>query len=232
LSRIAHGATPSPNIWSYPAVYELENQAFDPDGIIDAEIKRLRAWTDATILDIGCGTGFHLPRFADAAATVIGVEPHGDLVTTARRRGAPYPNICVRHGPAQALPVADRSIDIASARFAYFFGPGCEPGLRELDRVMRPGGLAVIVDIDAERSTFGRWFSRSLPTYDVWAVETFFSGRGWRTTRLQSSWRFQSRADFEAVVRIEFAPDQADLILAEHPGIQVDYAVVLRTRHF
>ena len=92
--------------------------------------------------------------------------------------------------------------------------------------------LAVIIDNDAERSTFGRWFRRSLPSYDAWAVETFFSSRGWQASRLDIRWVFESRADFESVIRIEFAPDQADLILAEHEGIEVDYAVVLRTRTF
>lgn len=232
MSRIAHGATPSPNIWKFPAVYELENEASDPDGLIDAEIRRLRPWVGAAILDIGCGTGFHLPRFAHEATHVVGVEPHAELLGWAQRRTESHPNVEVRHGSAQALPVADRSIDLAHARWAYFFGPGCEPGLRELDRVMRPGGVAVIVDNDAERSTFGRWFSRSLPSYDAWAVEAFFSSRGWQATRFDIRWVFDSRADFESVIQIEFAPDQADLILDEHSGAEVDYAVLLRTRRF
>jgi len=232
LPRITDGAKPSPNIWKFPAVYELENNASDPDGLIDAELRRLQSWSGADVLDIGCGTGFHLPRFAADAANVIGVEPHADLVSLAQRRVASYANVDVRQGSAQALPVADRSVDLAHARWAYFFGPGCEPGLRELDRVMRPGGLAVIVDNDAERSTFGRWFSRSLPSYDAWAVETFFSARGWRATRLDIRWVFESRADFESVIRIEFAPDQADLILGEHAGTEVDYSVVVRARQY
>ena len=232
MPRITDGAQPSPNIWKFPAVYELENKAADPDGLIDAEIRRLHPWTGAEILDIGCGTGFHLPRFAAEAAHVVGVEPHADLVSLAQRRVTSCPNVEVRHGSAQALPVADRSVELAHARWAYFFGPGCEPGLRELDRVMRPGGLAVIVDNDASRSTFGRWFSRSLPSYDAWAVEAFFSARGWRAVRLDVRWVFETRADFESVIRIEFAPDQADLILAEHAGSEVDYAVVVRARRY
>ena len=43
-------------------------------------------WAGRDVLDLGCGTGFHLPRFAETARTVVGVEPHPDLVALARRR--------------------------------------------------------------------------------------------------------------------------------------------------
>ena len=56
------------------------------------------------------------------------------------------------------------------ARWAYFFGPGCEPGLAELDRVMRPGSRAFVIDNDPTRSTFGDWFRRGYPQVDY--VET------------------------------------------------------------
>lgn len=232
MSRIVAGARPSPNIWEHPAVYEVENRAVDPDGVIETEMQALRTWSGAAILDVGCGTGFHLPRFATHAARVIGVEPHADLVALARRRTRDLPNVEVRHGSAQCLPVADRSIDLMHARWAYYFDHTCEPGLRELDRVMRPGGVAIVIDNDATTSTFGRWFARAYPGYDADAVDRFFSRQGWSSLRRLIHWRFATRDDLEAVVRIEFATDQADLILAEHEGTQVDYAVVLRTRTF
>jgi ubiquinone/menaquinone biosynthesis C-methylase UbiE len=195
-------------------------------------LRSARPWSGATVLDIGCGTGFHLPRLADAAARVVGVEPHRDLVGWARLRCRGLSNVSVVQGAAQALPIADVSVDIAHARWSYFFGRGCEPGLRELRRVMRTGGTAFIVDNDATRSTFGRWFSRALPSYDPVAVDAFFAREGWSTTRHDIGWVFESRTDFEAVVRIEFAPDQADLILAEHAGCVVDYAIVIRRRDY
>ena len=73
------------------------------------------------------------------------------------------------------MPVADSSVDVANARWAYFFGPGCEPGLAELDRVMRRGGTAFIIDNDSSTSTFGRWFRTGYPTVSARSVDTFFS---------------------------------------------------------
>ncbi len=136
-------AIPSPNIWDHPDVYELENRGVDPDGVIDTAMREVRDWAGADVLDVGCGSGFHLPLFATTARRVVGVEPHPRLVRLARRRTRALPNVVVRPGSAQRLPLPDASVDVVHARWAYFFGPGCEPGLRELARVVRHGGDGV-----------------------------------------------------------------------------------------
>lgn len=225
-------AIPSPNIWDHPEVYELENRGVDPDGVLEAAMREVRDWAGADVLDVGCGSGFHLPRFAATARRVVGVEPHPPLVALARRRVRHLPHVEVRAGSAQRIPLPDASVDVAHARWAYFFGPGCEPGLAELARVLRRGGTAFVVDNDATRSTFGGWFRQALPGYDPAAVERFWALRGWTRRSLDIRWEHATRADFEACVRIEFAPAQAERILAGHPGTTVDYAVNLLHRTF
>jgi ubiquinone/menaquinone biosynthesis C-methylase UbiE len=193
----------------------------------------LADWRGRDVLDLGCGTGFHLPRFAETAATVTGVEPHPDLVALARRRTGALSSVTVHQGIAQALPLPDASVDVAHARWAYFFGPGCEPGLAELDRVVRRGGVALVVDNDPTRSTFGAWFRRGYPDLpDPAVVERFWSTHGWTRTPVDMGWRFSSRADLEAVVRIEFDAPTAEAILDHHEGVDVDYAVNLWSKRF
>jgi ubiquinone/menaquinone biosynthesis C-methylase UbiE len=189
-------------------------------------------WDGRVVLDVGCGSGFHLPRLASTASHVYGVEPHPGLVRLAARRTRSLASVTVLAGTAQDLPLPDHSVDIVHARWAYFFGPGSEPGLAELDRVLRRGGAAFVIDNDATRSTFGSWFRRGYPGVDPLAVERFWSARGWRRTSVDVEWRFDSRADLEAVLRIEFAHDLADDILAEHEGNSVDYAVNLWSKVF
>lgn len=232
MVEIVPGAVPSPNIWNAPQTYELENRAVDPDGVLAAAMRRIRPWDGGTVLDVGCGTGFHLPMFAGDAARVIGVEPHTGLATAARRRVRDLPNVTVRTGAAQALPLPDASVDVAHARWAYFFGPGCEPGVSELRRVARKGGAAFVIDNDATRSTFGGWFRRWLPSYDRGAVERFWTVQGFSREPLLIRWVFENRADLAAVLRIEFPAELAEQFLAEHPGCEVDYAVDLWWRIF
>jgi SAM-dependent methyltransferase len=225
--------TRSPNIWDTPDVYEVENLGVDREGLIEAAMAGLHPFDGADLVDIGCGSGFHLPRFAAlGCASVTGVEPHPPLVELAADRVRGLDGVQVLEGMAQELPLPDASVDLAHARWAYFFGAGCEPGLRELERVVRPGGAAYVIDNDATRSTFGRWFTRANPTYDPVAVERFWARQGWSRERLVIRWEFDTRADFEAVVRIEFPETAAEGILAEHEGNGVDYAVSLWHRRF
>jgi SAM-dependent methyltransferase len=231
------GVVPSPNIWQHPDVYELENRGVDPDGVVDAALRARHDWARQSVLDVGCGNGFHLATFAATAARVVGVEPHLPLVRATRRRVRALDDALRRrtrvlHGTAQALPLPDSSIDVAHARWAYFFGPGCEPGLAELDRVVRRGGTAFVVDVDATRSTFGRWFAAANPRYDARAVERFWARRGWWREPLTIRWTLPDRAALEAVLRIELTPQQAERALAEHAGSELDYAVNLWWRRF
>ncbi len=229
------GAVPSPNIWRHTATYEVENRAVDPDGRLWAAMREAagpQAWDGRTVLDVGCGSGFHLPRFAGTASSVIGVEPHPSLVSLARRRTRGLPRVDVREGVAQDLPLPAGTVDVVHARWAYFFGPGCEPGLAELDRVCRRGATMLIVDNDGSRSTFGDWFRRGYPHLpDPTEIEGFFSARGWVRRSVDMGWRFETRSDLEDVVRIEFRPEDAARFLAEHDGLEVEYAVNLWVKH-
>jgi SAM-dependent methyltransferase len=229
---LPRGAVPSPNIWQHPATYELENHAVDRDGLLENAMRARADWAGRVVLDLGCGTGFHLPRFAGTASHVYGVEPHPGLLRLATRRTRSASGVTVLAGTAQEVPLPDASVDVAHARWAYFFGPGCEPGLAELDRVVGRGGTAFVIDNDPTRSTFGRWFRRGYPGVDPVAVERFWAGHGWTRTPLDLDWRFDSRADLEAVVRIEFTPEVADAVLAEHDGTTVDYAVNLWSKDY
>jgi ubiquinone/menaquinone biosynthesis C-methylase UbiE len=193
----------------------------------------LGPWEGRDVLDIGCGTGFHLPFFATSARTVTGVEPHPPLAAIARRRVRRLAQVSVLSGTAAALPLPDRSVDVAHARWAYFFGPSSEPGLAELDRVIRPGGIAFVIDNDPTISTFGGWFSRGFPEVSAQAVELFWAEQGWSRERLTIAWTFDSREDLESVVRIELPTAVAQEVLAEHPEItEVDYAINLWWRRY
>ena len=226
------GVTESPNIWRWPDVYEAENAAQDATGALWEALEEVVDLDGADLVDVGCGDGYHLPRFATRARRVTGVEPHPPLVDRARRRCEDLPTVAVLGGSAAALPLPDDSADVVHARTAYFFGPGCEPGLAEAERVLLPGGTLVIVDLDATRHSYGAWMRASAPGYDPASAERFFAERGFSTRRVDTLWRFPDRATMSAVLHIEFTPSVADRAVDGTPGLAlpVAYRIHIRRR--
>lgn len=242
LSQVRPGATevlPSPNIWYYQQAYEVENRAQDVDGEIWRVLREEADWTGRDVLDLGCGDGYHLPFFARDARSVLGVEPHPPLARDAGRRVRELGNVQVRKGRAQRLPAGDASVDVVHARTAYFFGPGCEPGLREAERVLRPGGSILIVDLDVTSEPYGGWMRADLPHYDPPAVERFFAAQGFGCRRVTTRWRFADLAAAESVLKIEFSAKVASRAIGDvrrmNPGagevtVPVGYRVHCRDK--
>lgn len=226
------GVLASPNIWNWPEVYERENQAVDADGALWAALAERVDWDGADVVDVGCGDGFHLPRFARRARRVVGVEPHPPLVARARARVRDLPTVRVLAGCAGRLPLPDASADLVHARVAYFFGPGCERGLRQARRVLRPGGSMAVIDLDATFGPYGEWMCASAPRYRPATVEEFFAAQGFDCRRVDTVWRFRDRGDLQAVLRIEFTPEVAARAIAATPGltIPVRYRLHLRRK--
>ena len=230
------GVHPSANIQGDPDLYEIENRAADPKGRIEQAMWQIAPWQDDVLLDLGAGTGFHLERLHHHAQQVIAVEPDGRLRLLAMERVARLglEQVSVVAGSAERLLLADSSVGVAHARFAYFFGPGCEPGLAELARVIRPGGTAFIVDNDWRSGTFASWLARS--SWCSWAdpnrIEGFWQQQGFASTRVASEWRFDRREELEAVLRNEFPPELAEELCQEHQSLAVEVNYRLYHRRY
>ncbi len=235
-SNVFPGVHPSPNIQSAPDIYEIENHAADPAGLIEMAIAAIAPWDGKVLLDLGAGTGFHIPRFHARANHVIAVEPHGParLRAMARVVELDLERVSIMNGSAERLLLPDASVDIVHSRFAYFFAPDCEPGLAELARVIRAGGTAFIIDNDLSHGTFASWLQRSswISAKNGAAVERFWDTHGFTLVRIASEWRFDSRDDLEAVVRLEFPGDLAEQILSEHVEMSVEYYYSLYHRQY
>lgn len=210
------------------ATYEIENRAMDPDGLLLDAMRRLASWQRRTLVDLGCGSGYWLPGYADEATRVIGVEPDEVLVEHAGGRDA---RVEVLHGSAEHLPLPDESVDVVHARFAYFFPPGCDAGLAQVRRVLRPGGALVVVDNDLRHGEFAELVTRS-----VWAApqgradttDAWWAARGAERVEVMSEWRLDTHADLERVLRLEFPAEIADGWLEAHPDrLGLSYGYVL-----
>lgn len=106
----------------------------------------------STVLDVGCGPGATIPELAARVGPegrVAGIDVSARLVDEARRRveGKGLP-VEVRVGDAQRLEFADATFDAARADRVMAFVPDPRAAMRELVRVVRPGGRVVITEPD------------------------------------------------------------------------------------
>jgi SAM-dependent methyltransferase len=230
------GVHTAPNIQSAPDIYEIENLAADPEQYIETAMWGIAPWENKTVLDLGAGTGFHASHFHEKAAHVFLMEPHNEsrLKAMARIVALNLQQASVLTGSAEKILLPDGSMDVIHARFAYFFAPHCEPGLFEVARVLRPGGTAFIIDNDLRNGTFAHWLKRHPNYHDVTAdvVENFWRDRGYDLLRIPSRWQFQTRADLEAVVKLEFGERLGSDLLREHDSLHVDYHYCLYYRQY
>jgi SAM-dependent methyltransferase len=211
----------APNIGGRPDVYEIENRAVDSAGHVLAAMRTLAPWDGRHIVDLGCGTGYWLARYAEQAAAVIGIEPDPVLRAAAAARASELPNTSVLAGSAERLPLPSGSVHVVHARFAYFLAPGGDAGLAEVLRVLRPGGSLIVVDNDYRWSQFAELLaasSASPPQATAGAIDAWWRERGAIRREVRSELRFRSRADLTAVLHIEVPGAAAASWLARNPA--------------
>jgi SAM-dependent methyltransferase len=98
------------------------------------------------VLDVGCGQGIDVCEFALAGARVVGVDLTPRHVELARQHaeeaGVEARVVCA---DAEALPFADHTFDRVISNGALHHMPAIEAALREIRRVLRPGGTASMI---------------------------------------------------------------------------------------
>lgn len=105
------------------------------------------------VLDVACGTGALTQALCDrvgAGGAVVGLDANAQMLDVARRKGLP---VEWREGRAETLPFGDATFDAVASQFGLMFFEDRRKALREMMRVLRPGGrLAVAVCDGLERS--------------------------------------------------------------------------------
>ncbi len=104
---------------------------------------------DARVLDLGCGAGhvsFHLaPLVGEVLAYDLSAQMLEVVAATAEQRG--LGNVRTEHGAAEKLPFADGEFDFVFSRYSAHHWSDLGLALREVRRVLKPGGVAAFIDV-------------------------------------------------------------------------------------
>ena len=115
-----------------------------------ANLEALSPRPGERIADIGCGPGYLSRALAGAVGEkgeIVAVDPSQDMRRAAAGRCADLPTVKVVDGDAFALPLADDSLDGAVSVQVFEYIDDIPRALREVGRVLRPGGRLVVGDM-------------------------------------------------------------------------------------
>ncbi len=106
--------------------------------------------SDWVVADVGCGTGNASELLAPCVERVISIDQSEPMLEAARQRLSGVGNVEFVRGAAEAIPLADRSVDACVALLVLHHVPDPTTVLREMARVVRRdrgGGLVLVVDM-------------------------------------------------------------------------------------
>ena len=97
--------------------------------------------------DLGCGTGHAAMAVAPFVRRVVAVDRSGEMLQAAKRRLRDLPNVDVRRGELEALPIGDGELDAATLLLVLHHVADPVTALSEAARVLKAGGRLVIADM-------------------------------------------------------------------------------------
>lgn len=122
---------------------------------------------DCVVADLGCGTGQVIAALAPNVKQVIGVDNSPAMLKAAKKRAGDFANVDLRRGDLEALPIDDALCDGALLLLALTYVADPPTVIREMSRILKPGGRAVIVDLlPHDRDDFRRQMEQQTSGFD------------------------------------------------------------------
>lgn len=149
--------------------------------------KRLNEWLDKFLpargdglrmLDVGCGTGYHMDRYRQRGFQLTGIDGSADMLRQARERN---PNITFHQADVDRLPVQESLFDLALCIEVLRYLPDIQPCVREIHRTLRTGGTAFVTaapPLQANAYPPVNWLAAKLKLPALTPLKQYFHSAG------------------------------------------------------
>lgn len=137
--------------------------------------------------DLGCGTGQLTNTVAPHVQRVIAVDASLDMLDAARRRLADAPNVELRQGELESLPVGNGELHAAMLSLVLHHSPEPARALTEVARALRPGGRVLVVDmLPHDRVEYQQQMGHVWLGFSEQQISKFLTGAGFDQVRVRA----------------------------------------------
>ena len=134
--------------------------------------------SNARVLDVGCGSGWATRLMAEKAegGRVVGIDIADEMISIARDTSAQFSSVEFRVASAEKLPFQDREFSHAFSMESLYYYADVLVALKEIKRVLEPGGLFVaVIDLYEENQPSHQWIDQLKVPVHLLSVQQYRS---------------------------------------------------------
>ena len=137
--------------------------SFFPEAVRNKALETAGVQRGQVAADIGAGTGFITEALVQAGALVIAVDQSDAMLAAMKKKYSGIQDIDYRIGEAEDLPIPSESVDYAFANMYLHHVEIPLEAIKEMARILKPGGKLILTDLDEHEYDFLR-----TEQYDRW----------------------------------------------------------------